>query len=181
MLKFADALGARTIQVVPPGLIDTGNRTALRPAAEVLPGSQVDFNDLLAANAAIYEWIHASWSPVVASFTDILNEEGMDDVDRDATSAAVGSGGSVRAVAIVYQGTVPPVLTAESTDPDDPEGERLVEGCLRAALDVLAARDVTQIEFDGHVSDSHFFPNWIKLNPAGRWFRLVEIPLHSSQ
>lgn len=100
----------------------------------------------------------------------------VDDVDRDATSVALDGDGTVRAIAMVYDDTVPPVLTAESTDPADPEGERLVEGCLRAALDALAARGVTQVEFDGHVSDPHFFPNWIKLDPAGRWFRLVEIP-----
>lgn len=69
-LEFTDALGARTIQVVPPSLIDIGNRRALRPAAEVAPGLQVDSDDLLVANAAIYEWVHASWSPVAASFAD---------------------------------------------------------------------------------------------------------------
>lgn len=179
-LTFADALGARTIQVVPPEFIDTSNRTALRPATAVVPGSQVDSTDLLAANAAVYEWIHASWSPVAPSFAAALNKEVTEDLDLAATSVALSADGTIRAVAMVHHETVPPVLTAESVDPRDPDGERLVEGCVRAALDVLAARDVEQVEFDGHVSDPHLFPNWIKLDPAGRWFRLVEIPPHVS-
>lgn len=67
------------------------------------------------------------------------------------------------------------MLCGETTVRDTAGGERLVESCLRRTLDVLAQRGVETVEMDGHVSDPHWFPAWIRLDPTGRWFRLVEI------
>lgn len=61
--------------------------------------------------------------------------------------------------------------------PRPPDGEHLVEACVRRSLDVLAQRGIADVEFDGHVSDPHFLPVLARLQPTGRWFRLVEIPV----
>ena len=177
-LAFADALGATTIQVVPPAVIDVAGRVALRPYDAVVPGREVPWSHLLEANAATYEWIHASWSPVAEGFAEALSEGLEDDLDLDATSVAVEASGRIRTVAMAYNDVVPPVITAETVARDEPEGERLVEACVRRALDVFAGRGVGEVEFDGHVSDPHFLPVWARLNPRGRWFRLVEIRPH---
>ncbi|MBO0812825.1 MAG: GNAT family N-acetyltransferase [Microlunatus sp.] len=175
-MAFANALGARTIQVVPPALIDVSGRVVLRPHHAVGPGGSVSWAKLLEANASIYEWIHHSWSPVAPGFAGELNLGLEDHLDLDATSVAVDRSGRIRAAAMAYRAADTPVVTAESVAPDDPAGERLVEGCIRATLDTFAERGISEVEFDGHVSDPHFLPVWARLRPDGRWLRLVEIP-----
>lgn len=175
-LAFADALGARTIQAVPPALIDVSRRVVLRAHRTVRPGRSVPWAELLAANATIYGWIHESWSPVSPGYADALSQGLEDDLDLDATSVAVDQSGRIRAVAMAYRDTVPPIVTAESVAQHDPDGERLVEACIRDTLDTFAGRGITEVQFDGHVSDPHFLPVWARLQPKGRWLRLVEIP-----
>ena len=175
-MAFADALGARTIQVVPPALIDVARRMVLRTHPAVGPGRSVPWPTLLEANASIYEWIHQSWSPVSPGCAAVVSEGLEDDLDLDATSVAVDQSGRIRAVAMAYRDAVPPIVTAESVARDDPDGERLVEACIRATLDAFTGRGITEVEFDGHISDPHFLPVWARLQPKGRWFRLVEIP-----
>jgi len=174
-LRFADALGARTIQVVPPADVSSSARTALRPHPAVRSARDVPWEDVLDANAAVYAWTHAAWSPVARNFATALSEGLDDDVDREASSAAVVDG-EIVALALVYGDSTPPILTAETTTRHTADGERLVEACVRRSLDVLGDRGVDLVTFDGHVSDPHFLPVWIRLAPTGRWFRLVEIP-----
>ena len=81
---------------------------------------------------------------------------------------------------MVYRDSDRPIVTAETVSPHTPDRDRFVEGCVRRALDVLAARGVTDVEFDGHVSDPHFLPVWTRLHPTGRWFHLMEVPAASS-
>ncbi len=177
-LAFAFALGARTIQVVPPASVSTARRSVLRQHPSVVPASRVAFPRVMAAHAAMYEWIHRSWSPVADRFAEVVNAGLDEDLDLEASALALDADGGVRALAAVYRDVDPPVVCAETTRPDDADGERLVEGCLRYALDVLSARGVVDVEFDGHVTDPHFLPNWAKLAPGGRWFLLVEVPPH---
>jgi len=176
-LAFAFACGARTIQVVPPARVSTTRRQALRSHAAVVAAGAMSFERVLAAHADMYEWIHRGWSPVSAEFAAAVNDGLEQDLDLDASAVAVDAEGRVLALAAVYRDSEPFVLCAETMRPDAPDGERLVEGCVRFALDVLAARGVAEVEFDGHVSDPHFLPNWVKLAPEGRWFLLVEIPV----
>lgn len=172
---FVRALGARTIQVVPPALIATGRRTLLAPHPSVVGAGSLDGAQLRAANASTYAWTHADWSPVSPDFADALNEDLADELDVDASSAALRDG-EVVALCLVYSDTSPPVITAETTARTTADGERLVEGCIRRSLDVLAARGITEVEFDGHVSDPHLLPVWTRLGPTGRWFHLFEVP-----
>lgn len=179
-MAFARALDARTIQVVPPADIAVASRTALRHHPAVRSAADVEWAQIAEANAAVYAWTHAAWSPVGPQFAEALNEDLADELDRDATSVAVVAGrvvaGRVVANCMVYLDESPPVVTAETTAADTPDGERLVEGCVRRSLDVLAARGETDVVFDGHVSDPHFLPVWTRLGPTGRWFHLVEVP-----
>lgn len=174
-LRFADALGARTIQVVPPADISPSARTALRAHPAVRSVRGLPWDRVLTANAAIYEWTHASWSPVASHFATALSEDLEEELDVEASSAAVVDGDIV-ALALVYRDSSPPILTAETTSRSTADGERLVEASVRRSLDVLADRGVDLVTFDGHVSDPHLLPVWSRLRPAGRWFRLVEIP-----
>lgn len=173
-VAFIRALGGRVIQVVPPAQIATAQRTLLRAHSAVGGAAGVDDAALRAANAATYAWTHATWSPVAADFADALNEDLADELDLDASSVAVRDG-AVVALCLVYRDTTPPVVTAETTARHTPDGEHLVEGCVRRSLDVLAARGVREVEFDGHVSDPHLLPVWTRLQPTGRWFHLFEV------
>lgn len=84
--------------------------------------------------------------------------------------------GRIAAACLVYRDSTPPVVTAETVARTTPDGELLVEGCVRRSLEVLADRGTDVTEFDGHVSDPHFLPVWTRLSPDGRWFHLVEVP-----
>lgn len=176
-LAFADALGARTIQVVPPAQTTTAARTALRAGPAAIAVGAVDRAVIEATNARIYEWTHASWSPVGPGFADALNEDLWDEIDTEASSVVADATGRILALALVYLDGETPLLTAETTDAAAPDGERLVEACILRSLDVLSSRGVVGVEFDGHVSDPHFLPVLARLQPTGRWFRLVEIPV----
>ena len=179
-LAFAASFGSRTIQVVPPAEIRTDAREVLRPDASVVSGQavvaarSVGLAALGDAWALAYEWTHADWSPVAPGFADALTEDFADEVDLDATAVALDAAGSITAVSVVFTDVSPPILCAETTARDTPDGERLVEACVRASLDTLAARGVPHVEFDGHVSDPHFHPVWTHLAPTGRWFHLTE-------
>lgn len=133
------------------------------------------WEDVLDANAAVYAWTHADWSPVARDFAAALSEVLEDDVDREASSAAIVDG-EIVALALVYRDSIPPILTTETTMRHTSDGERLIEACVRRSLDVLADGGVDLVTFDGHVSDPHVLPVWVRLAPGGRWFRLVEIP-----
>ncbi|QAY59599.1 N-acetyltransferase [Microbacterium protaetiae] len=174
-LAFAFARGARTIQVVPPTRVATARRQALRPLATVAAAATLPFERVLAAHADMYEWIHRGWSLVSAEFASAISEGLDDDLDQEASAVAVGADGQILALVAVYRDSDPYVVCAETTRPEVPHGERIVEGCLRYALDALAARGIAEVDFDGHVTDPHLLPNWVKLGPAGEWFLLVEI------
>lgn len=124
---------------------------------------------------ATYAWTHAEWSPVASDFATALSEDLEDELDLEASSAAIVDGDIV-ALSLVYRDSTPPILTAETTSRAASDGERLVEANVRRSLDVLAGRSIDLVTFDGHVTDPHFLPVWAWLAPAGRWFRLVEIP-----
>ncbi|WEG08874.1 GNAT family N-acetyltransferase [Microbacterium horticulturae] len=176
-LNFAYACGARTIQIVPPTRVRATRAEVLRPHRAVVAAARVPFAQVLGAHADMYEWIHRGWSPVSAGFAAVVNEGLLDDLDLDASALALDDLGHVRAIAAVYLDSEPPAVCAETTRPDEAEGERLVEGCLHHALAVLADRGVTSVDLDGHVTDPHLMPNWARLAPAGEWFLLVEIPV----
>ncbi len=175
-LLFADALGATTIQIVPPARVDLAMRAVLRPHARVLPLAAVPRTRVEEAHAALYRWTHESWSPVTADFAFALNEDLWDELDVEASSVAVDDRGDILALALTYLDSDPALIVAETTARGVSEGERLVEGCIRRAMDVLARRGLTTVDFDGHVSDPHFLPALTRMQPTGRWFRLVEIP-----
>ncbi|WP_307480264.1 GNAT family N-acetyltransferase [Microbacterium trichothecenolyticum] len=175
-LLFADARGAVTTQIVPPARVDLSARTFLRSHAQVQPLAGIERSRVEAANAAMYRWTHETWSPVRVGFEAALNEDLWDVLDVEASAAAVDDQGRISAVALTYRDSDPPLIVAETTRRHQAAGERLVEGCIRRALAILAHRGVTTVDFDGHVSDPHFLPALARLQPTGRWFRLVEIP-----
>lgn len=175
-LRFADALGARTIQTVPPVRADLDARTELRPHADVQPLAGADRFRVETAFAAMYRWTHENWSPVRDGFEAALVEGLWDDLDADASAVAVDASGSILALALAFVDTDPALILAETTTRHQPGGEHLVEGCIRRAMTSLAHRGLTLVDFDGHVSDPHFLPALSRLRPTGRWFRLVEIP-----
>jgi len=175
-LHFADALGACTIQTVPPVRAALDCRTELRPHADVRPLAGVDRLRVETAFAAMYRWTHENWSPVRDGFEHALLEGLWDDLDVDASAVAVDASDGILALALTFADTDPALIVAETSTRDQPGGEHLVEGCIRRAMAILAHRGLTRVDFDGHVSDPHFLPALSRLRPTGRWFRLVEIP-----
>lgn len=175
-MLFADARGAVTTQIVPPARVDLPTHTSLRSHARVQAVAGIDRARIEAAHAGMYRWTHETWSPVRAGFEAALNEDLWDVLDVDASAATVDDQGRISALALVYRDTDPPLIVAETTTRHQAEGEHLVEGCIRRAMAILAHRGLTTVDFDGHVSDPHFLPALSRLQPSGRWFRVVEIP-----
>lgn len=172
-----DDLGGRTVQMVPPSQVSVQKREVLRPLPLVRSATSVSFDALSTAINSMYVWTHEDWAPVSSSHLDqpALSLGFPDEVDMEASSVAVGDEGEVNALALVFPDVDGPILIAETASKDAAGGERLVEGCLRRSLDVLAEQGIEIVEFDGHISDRHFFPNWMKVEPKGTWFRLVEL------
>lgn len=175
-LRFADALGATTTQLVPPVRVDLEMRDALRSDPRVQPLAGVDRARVEAAHARMYRWTHESWSPVREGFAAAVNEDLWDEVDVDASSLAVDGAGGILALSLAFLDSDPALIVAETTSRAPQDGELLVEGCVRRTLERLADRGHARVDFDGHVSDPHFLPTLARLQPVGRWFRLVEIP-----
>ncbi|MFT3943210.1 MAG: hypothetical protein QM705_05215 [Ancrocorticia sp.] len=176
-LTTMDAAGAHTIQMVPPTSVNTRQRHMLRRDPDVVAASAVDVHALEAALMRMYLWTHDDWARVsdenISLIPTTLGFPAA--VDMEASSVVVCEYDGIRALTLVFTDSEVPFLIAETTRRDSYQGERLIEGCVRRSLDILAAQGVHEVEFDGHASDTHFFPNWMKLSPTGQWFRIVEL------
>lgn len=175
-LLFADALGAQTTQIVPPSRVDVTMRSALRTHSEVRSFATIERPRLEGAYTRMYEWTHATWSPVRPGFETPLRESLWLGLDIGASAVALDPRGAVAALALTYIDDDRPLLVTETVTRDQPGGERMVEGCIHRCLSILAERGVAEVDFDGHVSDPHFLPALTRLEPTGRWFRIVEFP-----
>ena len=173
-LHLADSLGAQTIQMVPPATIPTGSAQNLREHASARSARSVSYPEFEQAYIDFYEWTHASWSPVSGDHRAVLARYATE-AYNDYSSVAVAKDGGVLAVIAVFPGSTPE-LCGELTEPIHPQGELLLEACLRRSLHKLAAAGHSTVEADGHISDPHLFPAWLKTETAGRWYRLVKIP-----
>lgn len=174
VLAFADALGARTVQLVPPSDVAIGQRDRLPEATEVrAPASVMEALDL---HVASYVWTHADWSPTDDTIYAALAEDFADEVDLEATSIALDVHGVPIAIAVAWLDGDEPLITGECILRNQPDGEAAFARAVRRSLDVLAARGRATVSFDGHVSDPHLAPVLARLSPTGRWFRLVEVP-----
>lgn len=176
-LATMETLGARTIQMVPPSSIRTRERHILRRDPHVVTASSVDVETLKQGLTKMYLWTHENWAQVNVQKVDLIPSAlGFPEtVDLEASSIVISEDGEVQALALVFTDTDIPCLISETVSRHDVEGERIVEGCVRRSLDALASRSINAVEFDGHASDPHFFPNWMKLRPTGKWFRIVEV------
>lgn len=173
-LYFADSLGARTLQLVPPATMPTASAQNLREHASVRSAQSVSYHEFEQAYVDFYEWTHASWSPVSGDHRPVLARYAAE-AYNDYSSVAVAKDRGVLAVIAVFPGSTPE-LCVELTEPSHSQGELLLEACLRRSLHKLAAAGHSTVEADGHISDPHLFPAWLKTETAGRWYRLVEIP-----
>ncbi len=170
---FGRALGATTVQVVPPVRIDLGQRELLPRDERVVGADQVTGEQVCRAWAELYEWTHRGWSEVGEGFAAALTEDLLEELDLAASSVALDAHGQIAAMALVFDDD-PVTICAETTAPDTAQGEHLVGACLARSLDLLAGRDAV-VEFDGHVSDPHFLPHWVALSPSGPWFTLMDL------
>lgn len=174
-VAFARSLGATVVQTVPPATIRTANYARLRAQPDVMAATSIAVQQLAAAQAAFYDWTHASWSPVATDFAGALNESLEHELDFDATSLIVDEHGEPLAMTLVWNET-PPVITGETMREDVPGGERLIEACLNRSLAVLHERGIDTAEMDGHVTDPHLAPVWSRLGAEGTDFIILEIP-----
>lgn len=173
-LCFADSLGARTLQLVPPSSMSTASAQKLRRHNSVVSAREVSYQVFEQAYMDFYEWTHASWSPVSGDHRAVLARYAAE-AYNDYSSVAVAKGVGILAVIAVFPGSTPE-LCGELTEPSHPQGELLLEACLRRSLEKLTDAGHSTVEADGHISDPHLFPAWLKTETAGRWYRLVEIP-----
>lgn len=171
---FARALGASTVQLVPPVQIRTDNRARLHPDDRVIPAAACSPAALEAAWVAMYAWTHQGWADLAADAGPALADGLVADLDLEASSVVVGDDGQICALAYVFDDQ-PPTICAETTGSDVPRGEHLVGACLRRSLDQLAGRGLDLVEFDGHVTDRHLLPNWTGLSPQGPWFTIMHL------
>lgn len=173
-LLFADSLGAQTLQMVPPATVPTASAQKLRGHASVCSARKVAYPDFEQAYINFYEWTHARWHPVSGDHRPVLARYATE-AYNDYSSIAVSADGEVLAVIAVFPDEKPE-LCGETTAPAPPQGELILEACLRRSLEQLGKAGHSTVEADGHISDPHFFPAWLKTGASGRWFRLVEIP-----
>ena len=172
-------MGAKTIQMVPPPTIRISAVTESAHSGRfvALPASVVAAEKVVEAARQMYLWTHEKWAPVQEEESALIAEAlGVREADFEASSVVVTDMGEVRALSLVWTDGSTAELIAETTDLDEPYGELMVESCVIRSLDRLRARSFEAVEFDGHVTDIHFFPSWIRLEPQGRWFRIVELP-----
>ena len=175
-LAFAHKLGAYTRQVVPPDrarLIHREELTLTFPA-EALHCEQQDI--FQRAYVDMYEWTHELWAPVSGEHQLTLQRDALEDIDKEATSIVYSSSGSIEGFVATYIVDGKPLLMGETASRNTPHGEQIIQSCLRRTLDILACRGIEEVQMDGHISDPHWLPNWIRLAPYGEWFTLVTIP-----
>ncbi len=96
-------------------------------------------------------------------FSLALNEDLAEELDAEASSIAVVDG-RIAAACLVYRDSTPPVVTAETVAHTTPDGELLVEGCVRRSLEVLADRGTDVASSTGTSATRTSFP-------SGRGFR----------
>ncbi|MDO4916973.1 MAG: GNAT family N-acetyltransferase [Rothia sp. (in: high G+C Gram-positive bacteria)] len=175
-LAFAYSLGATTKQIVPPDKANMTHKDELRPLPSIRSLKTEEAATFQQAYLSMYEWMHEQWSPVSGVHQQTIQRDALADLDYEATSVHYDSSGAIDAFIAVYQMDGSPILLGETTSRSAQDGERIIEACLRRSLDVLSERGVLEVGMDGHISDPHWFPNWIKLSPYGEWFQLLEIP-----
>lgn len=174
-MAFADSLGARTHQMVPPSKIDTAAYKNLR-SATVFPATVCALSDFQEAYVHLYEWIHEGWASVSGDHVVPLYRHGKDS-HNEYSSVALGENGEILALVAVFEDDGTFEIIGETTRRSVEHGEYLVEACLRRSLALLHQRGTKVVVADGHITDPHWFLAWIKTNPEGRWFRLANIPV----
>lgn len=175
-LAFAYSLGATTKQIVPPDKANMAHKDELRPLPSIQSLRTEEAAPFQQAYLSMYEWTHEQWFPVSGVHQQTILRDALADLDYEATSVHCDSSGAIDAFIAVYQMNGSPILLGETATRSTQDGERIIEACLRRSLDVLSERGVLEVGMDGHISDPHWFPNWIKLSPYGEWFQLLEIP-----
>lgn len=172
------AAGAQPYQHCPAQLVPTGT-VALRewcaareddaaPEGVILrAGATRTLRELAASWTSLYEVVHASWSPtadralLMKVFTPMIEEEL--DVER-AVLALVD--GELVAACFVFTGEdtrqgedtgpgEPLEVITEALAPGHPQARAAVGAGMARVLSMAGGRPV---EFDGHLSDPHFFP-----------------------
>lgn len=128
-LCFADSLGARTLQLVPPSSMSTASAQKLRRHNSVVSAQEVSYQVFEQAYVDFYEWTHASWSPVSGDHRAVLARYAAE-AYNDYSSVAVAKDGGILAVIAVFPGSAPK-LCGKLTAPSHPQGELLLEACLR--------------------------------------------------
>lgn len=176
MMKILRDLDARTIQRVPPPRVQTSRRAAINTTAMAGPAVDASLSSLCRAVTEMYMWTHASWAPVRAEEAgQICTHLGVPgEVDLEASSVALDKDQQILALSLVFDQGVPMVI-AESISESTTNGKDLVAACLKRSLSVLAKRGITEVDFDGHVTDTHFFPIWNSLEPEGSKWEILEV------
>lgn len=163
---FARSVGARVVQHT-PGLFVAPTSPELARWCEA--ATHVDVNvtsltsvsrqDLAAAFAEQYRWVHASWSPVgpgpgLGRMAAALTAQ----ADM-SLSAAAWRNGRMSALVTVLGGRDRAVeVVAETVTAEEPGGRRLLAATLAHAFAACAERGIEVAELDGHVTDPHLHP-----------------------
>ncbi len=177
LLRLLNSVGTKTIQEVPPSVVQTQSSRSLVSHHCAVSAREASFEALRDATTLFYLWTHESWAPVgKAEEALVCRSLGLpDEVDLDLSSVVIDESGQVLALALVFPDEEEPVLIAETTRRDTPNGQGLVAACLKRSLELLAEAGIEEVQFDGHVSDPHFYPVWMSLSPRGEKFIIAEV------
>lgn len=113
--------------------------------------------DLATTWTILYEVVHASWSPTVdrASLLELFTPMLAEELDAEHTVLSLVDDELV-AACFVFAGEDPVLeVVAEALLPGHPRARAAVGGGMARVLSMAQGRPV---EFDGHLSDPHFFP-----------------------
>lgn len=101
-LAFADALGARTIQVVPPRTVLTADAGLIHSGVSAVDGTAVGLGEVGRAWVDVYRWTHESWAPVIADAEAALVSDLEIDIDLAHSRFVRGEDGRITAGAFVF-------------------------------------------------------------------------------
>lgn len=166
-LAWIRAIGATPFQVCPPMNLDLTDAATLEwleslpQRADVVPGSALSDDQLIHAYSAMYEWVHADWSPVTsrADVERVFADEVRLDLNRELSHFAMRADDVVAGV-FVFRTPAGEALdaVAETTARDVPDGAAALAGCVRATALRAAEKGWTELAFDGHRDDPHLYP-----------------------
>ena len=162
-IAFVSTVGGREYQcspgiIVDPQALGVQRWVATRSVQNCRSLEGMDLTEVGKAFAAVYEWIHAPWSPITNESL-LLEVAATEAAAADLTcSAGTWFGGRLAAVAFAYPSAEGIEVVAETIRRGEPSGIDAVADAVATVIRSAGRHDGVLVSFDSHVSDPHLQP-----------------------